>query len=1112
MNILNKFPIILFILLFWVTGRSGKVYSQNRRGITVSFIKEETEAKINDFSSNVLRLVNNTGREQQLNIVINPPAGWKVLGKAMKDVTVAPDDSVFVPVRLVQGGDLKGDMTYVTNAFVMSRGFTVGSAVWNISIVKDSRWYVKTSSNKVYFSDGADTASFYVDLTNDGNSEEDLVLKANPESGLFIKNSKGELLNETTKHIKLKVGQDTAIVFTVLRDNKPPLPTENTTQTDQTYRLSIAVENEVKTKGARGSWHGRVSFAKLSDKTKIKKSPFASFPLTLEFNSYNILTDNTYATLSLYGFHELDDNRTFSYYYQGSFIKNQFEWRTYLGNYFYVGYFSELFNAEIGDITSGRSGSRLIGKGLKGSARQRGHEIGALYITNPSPFKDPVLNGWGVFYNYRASRLLVETYYESTKNIINNFNTSYFTVDASYKIAHGHQVRVGGGYSSQNYFNFLEKYTGYRAVLGYTGNVRKFNINLNGRYHSPQYAPFKGNTALNATLAYPVKPMTRLSAGASYYLNQPAMVMSNGSVNDTMYTGRNVFFLQMSHSVRNNTFIVKPEYIMYTSNWLDVNTAGVNFDYRTRASRNMSLYASVFAGGSGFPTYENADPIFVSYIRLALRYKFFNTNVRYYFGPYYLNEQYYYVNTLQNPQRFYAMAYYEWWFARNHMSLNTNLNYNYSTMFKRHNLVLRPELFYYTKSRFQFSFYTSYMLFANGEYERFSMQPNYAPVRTNYRDDVVPADAASRFEVGFGIKFNFNVPAGRRRNYNAVMVVFRDANGNGIKDHDEQGFANMLIKVTKVNESFSDEDAFVQTKDIYELITDEDGMVEYKFLPKGNYKIESMPLSASQGWFGKRTIYKFIDGNGVIYIPLSKGAKLTGGIYVERDIHSDNKPVNLGGIRVTVVNQLTGETYTTLTDQNGNYSIHVPSGDYVVSINEGAVGTRFSFLENNIPVSVKSSNKSYNVGFYLSEKKRQIRFGRGRSAGAILRTSPIRDNRGGTTATSAEAELMPVSQQLPSDNRYTIKLFANERQRMLRSEFDTLQNVTNVYCVKGNGGMYLYYTSSFKKKGAAKKLLKTVKQYGFNEAEMVELNVNRQKDAAIKPEKIKKNSKNNSSQ
>ena len=103
---------------------------------------------------------------------------------------------------------------------------------------------------------------------------------------------------------------------------------------------------------------------------------------------------------------------------------------------------------------------------------------------------------------------------------------------------------------------------------------------------------------------------------------------------------------------------------------------------------------------------------------------------------------------------------------------------------------------------------------------------------------------------------------------------------------------------------------------------------------------ESMPLISSSGWYGNRELYRMIDGNQVIYLPLSKGARLSGGVIVERDVHSDNKVLALGAIRVTAMNQLTGEMNSTLTDEFGNYSMHLPNGDYVVSINEGAVGSR----------------------------------------------------------------------------------------------------------------------------------------------------------------------------
>jgi len=979
---MHKITKIVSLITLFILGEalSGIAISQNMGGIQVSFTKTDSEYSIDDYASNVLRIVNMSNREQPLNVMIAPPAGWLLLGSPQKEVVVNAKDSVFIPVRLKPRGDIKGDMTYVTNAYVLAGGFTVGSAVWNISIKKRSEWHVKTSLNRVYFTEKNDSATFYLNITNSGNSDESLIINAHPEDGILIK-EKREALASLSKKIHLKPGQDTLIFLTAILGANPTLPTdyqENQGYQEQIYRMGLSVENENKTGASRGSWRGRVNFIKLPNKIKVEKSSFASFPLTIELNSYNILTDNTYATLGLYGHHSIDENRSLSYYYQGSFIKNQLEWRSYLGNYFYVGYFSKVFDVEVGDVTAGRSGSRLVGKGLRARARSgKNHEVGGVYIGNPSPFNNPILRGGGVSYRYRASKLIADVYYENTNNILYLYRSSFVTGDISYKLSPKHSFMVGGGYSLLNYDTLtVKKYSGYRGMVGYTGNVKKFNINLNARYNSPFYAPRRGNTTMNATVAHSIDATTRLRGGGSFYHNQPSMILSDGTVIDTMYTGRNLFFLQLSHVKDRNNYFFQPEYSMYTSSVLDVNTGGASFEYRMRSQKKLSFYTSVFAGYSSFPSHQFVDPIFVSNIRLSFRYKNFNSNLRYYYGPFYLNEQFYYVNTLMNPQRLYAMMYYQYWFARNHMSLNTNVNYNYMTMFKRHQVVIRPELFYYSKGRFRFSFYTSYMLFANGEYERVNTTPGPAPVWPG-DNNIVKADAFSRFEVGFGIKFDINVPAGKRKNYNAVMVVFRDANGNGIKDNNEQGYANMLIRVTKTDESFNEEDAFVQAKDIYELITDNEGMVEYSHLPRGNYKIETISLSNVDGWFGNRVMYRLIEGNQTIPIPLSKGAKLSGGIFVERDEYSNNKPINLGGIRVTAVNELTSETYSSLTDGSGNYTMYLPDGDYVVSINEGAVGSRYHFTNNNIPVSIKSGGKNYSVGFYLAEKKRKIIFGNG---------------------------------------------------------------------------------------------------------------------------------------
>ena len=1073
---------VWIVLLWWYSATCIEINAQASRGVSMSFIKPDSEAQLNEFASNVLRIVNNTDKDQDLSLMLNPPAGWQLMGASLKELKITSKDTLIVPVRIRPSGNMQGDMTYVTNAFLSMRGFTVANAIWNIEVARKSNWNASLSSNKIYFTEGSDSTTFRLNLSNSGNSDEALVILSNAETGLFIKNKKEQNVKSQRQPMLLKVNQDTSLVFTVLRENIAALPNAEVDESNQRYRLKIKVQNERQKKAGKGLWTGNVNLIKLPGERKVEEALFNSFPLTVEWNSYNVLDENTYGSLGMYGFKYLTDNRSFSYYYQANFIQNQINWESLLGNYFYLGYFSPDYSAEVGDITAGRSGSLLVGKGLKGSYTYKNHQLGAIYIGNPSVFNNPFLTGYGGSYNYRQKKIKAEAYYEATNNNMLQIKSNYVTVDASYRVNAQHLVMLGGGYSNENFTGVgIEGVTGQRAMLGYQGNVKQFNISFNGQYHSESYAPRRGVINGSATVAYPLSHLIRLRGGASYFKNQPSDVLNDGSIQDTIATGRSNVFIQMLHSQNGNSYVVQPQYTMYTSNFLDANTAGFNFEYRTRFSPQTSFFSTLFIGQNSFPSHQHIDPIFVSNIRLSLRYKTFNANLRYYYGPFYLNEQMIYVNSLENPQRLFAMVNHDKWFAKNRMRLNINFNYNYTTRQGRHQLVTRPELFYYSKKRFEFSAYANYLLYANAQYERESAVISGSPVvNTDY---LVPADVISRIEFGFGIKFNINVPAGIDRNYRANMVVFRDENGNGIKDANEPGYENMLIRVTPTSANFTSDEMMLQQHEIYELITNSDGEVRYNHLPKGNYKIESIPLVAAEGWFSGNEFYKYIEGNQTIYIPLSKGARLSGGIFVERDTHTDDRAIVLAGIRVTAVNQLSGESHSALTDQFGNYSIYLPNGDYMISINEGAVGARYQFIENNIPISVKNSGENYNVGFYLVEKKRQINFGPKRGSNAILRSSPINDNRDESAKT--ESGLWPVSDVNVLGKGQVIQLFGSEKDRLKYTELDTLNQVITVFCIKGNGGNYLYLSNSINKKGTAKKLLKKVKLLGFNEATVV---------------------------
>ncbi|MCU4156222.1 hypothetical protein J1N10_09555 [Carboxylicivirga sp. A043] len=1049
----------------------------------MNFLQPNSEIKLSEFASNVLRLVNNTNRPQEVKLMVNPPAGWRMLGKSVKKYQLAVNDSLIVPVRLQPAGNLQGDMTYITNVFLTSQGYTIANATWNIEIKKRSDWSANLSSNQVYFSQNTDSTTCTLNLFNSGNADEALIVNALTEPGVLIQNQRGDLVKEIRLPLLLRVNQDTSLTFNVARIEEDVLPTQQDEEEVKRYRIKVKVLNERQKHLSKGTWTGNINFLKLSDSRQVEESVLPSFPLTVEWNSFNILEDNTYGSLGLYGYKKLSNSRYFSYYYQASFVQNQIDFGALQGDYFYLGYFTPHYNVEVGDITAGKIGSLLVGSGIKGSYTYKNHQVGAIYIGNPSPFEDPFLTGYGAFYTYKKNKLKADVYYESTNNTVHDIQSNYATVDANYRVNQSHTIQLGGGYSIENYTGAgVEGVTGYRAKLGYWGLVKKFTINFNGLYHSESYAPRRGVINSSATVAYPITERIRLRGGGSFFENAPSDVLYDGSIRDTISTSRTNYFVQMLQTVNGQSFVLQPQYIMYKSNALNTNTAGASFEYRTRLNKQTSFFSTVFAGQASFPTYSDIDPIFVSNIRLSLRYKHFNANVRYYYGPFYLNEQIIYVNTLENPQRLFAMVNHDYWFARNKMQLNLNMNYNYRTIQGRHQLVARPELFYHSKSRFRFSVYANYLLYANAQYERSSTTVNYSPIQST--DFLVPASTSNRIEFGFGIKFNVNVPAGVDRNYRATMLVFRDLNGNGIKDRGEEGYENMLIRVTPVSENFTEDDILFQ-QEIYELITNYKGEVEYRHLPKGNYKIETIPLVATEGWYGGQEFYKYIDGNQVINIPLSRGARLSGGIFVQRDVHSDDKAIVLGGIRVTAVNQLTGESLSSLTDQYGNYSMYLPNGDYIITINEGAVGSRYQFLENNIPLSVKNSGENYNVGFFLVEKQRTINFGTKRGSNAIMRSAGIRDNRSGSQG--EDAGLIRISPPEAIGKGQVVQLFGAERERLKLDELDTLQSVADVMCIETISGKYLYVTNGVTKKGTVKKLLKKIKTLGYAEAAIVKV-------------------------
>ncbi len=1095
---------LLFIIIcflgttsFLQAQNEGKTLNVSSYGVQMGFLQERSKIDASDMASNVLFIINNTNKPLDLNLQINAPAAWKLYGIASQDLKLQPKDTTYIPVRIRPSLNIEGNTNYVVNVFLSSESFTITNAMWYIVVEKVSSWHAYTPNNKLYFTGEKDSASFDVIVTNDGNSDEALQVRVIPESELLLINAQGEVITNVTRSIYLGGGQDTILSFRVKLDNReklPNAPTPTKGNAQKKYRVKIKVLNEKTGKGSNRSWSGSIDFIKVENTRKIKSTKYNALPLTFEFNMYDALADHTYSSLNIYGNKRFENNSMLNYFFQADFVENQLNANSYLGNYQYIGYSHRLFGIELGDIGANRSGSTLSGKGVKAHINLAKNTIGGLYIRKPKLFDDYYATGFGFFHNLSLKSFYWENYYQHLDNNLSKVISDYGSTYANIRLGRSHSFRIGGGYSSENHqWDPTSPITviGYGANFGYSGSFNKLSFTLNANYGSPSYTPRKGTFSVSPTARYRFSSKYQMELSYSHFDFRPEIYTRGVLLNSDIYNTHDNYSLKLFYKKGKNLFIFQPKYYTIYSSPIDAQTGGVAFEYRLQSRSAFKFNTNGFMGYSYFPRSADLGEVFVSSLRASARYKNFQANARYYYGPYYQIEQLQFVQTGINPQKLYFDTYYDYWFLNNKMRLNLNLNYYFNTINVRNQLNTRPELFYYAESGFRFSLYGRYILFGEGEYTR-----TYSGASGSVHEEVVPASVSYRLEFGAGIKFDLNMPIGLKKNYDVKVIAFRDMNGNGKKDINEKGISDMLITV-KLNDTITNNPSdqyqpggYGRTEE-YDLVTNGKGVVEYLNIPMGDYVITAMPLASMGGWFDGKTFYRTIDKNKTIYIPLSRGARISGGVLLERDQYGTNKKVNLSSIRITAVNQDNGKTFSTLTTGAGNFVLFVPNGNYVMMINESAVDNHFAFLQNNIPIEINKDFENYNVSFYLSEKQRNINVN-----GKRTRPLPIKRNNivpGSKKSDSdqrtqlEDPNYLPVVEPQEEGTVWLVQLFPNEKPRMLVSDFEELTGIANVRCITGQDASFLYVTESFEKKKDAKRLLKKVSKKGFKEAQVISM-------------------------
>ncbi len=961
--------LLLLIISTWI---AVSVNAQSDAGgVEFSFVRNSKSQTVDQVASNVFKVVNNSGLDKKLILKYNIPANWKMVGEQEKGILISRGDSAFIPVRVIPDKSAEGNTSYNVGVVVSDKGLTVGGAFYTVRINRISNWTVDIPQKKVYFTSGSDTSTFRVNLHNKGNSTENLLLTLKPDMDLSFSDLDGSAGQPLSREVSLAPGQDSVLVF-VLRqkdDDKmlraeSPDPQSMTTKSSG-VRIHVK-ETDAESKKLTRTWNGGIHAYTVPSDYDVGEALHGHIPVTIDWNTYNILKPNTYSHLSIYGDAMLKNQQSIAYYYQANFASNYLLAETYLGDYHYLGYNSKYFGAEIGNIGAPRNSYMLNGQGVRAHANYRGHMVEGIYVRNPELFGNSRVTGYGGGYSYIQQEGLfkVNTFVQERNDEIRKVDSRLAKVESHVRINKNHFLRLElGGSEELHYWDPTDevKLQGYSYKLDYRGGVKRLRYDLRAYVGSKTYLSYRGIENYSGQLRYGFNEGYAVAAGYNHLNYEPELYSQGEIVQQSVFTERDIYQLRFSKSNSNSSIIISPRHQEVRSAIIHSRKSEVGVDYRYRRDKFFTISTKMFAGYNYLPAY-NVDDFFTARFMGNVRYRYFSANVRYYYGPYLSREKVVFAETGDNPQKLFANIYYDWWFGKDKFLLKTNLNYNYSTLYERSFLSTRPELYFYTESNFRFSVYGRFVTMEETR-QRFSQ---------GYYTDFEPENIHQvNYEFGFGIRKDIFIPAGFGKNSDLEIIAFKDVNGNGRQDPDEPGLGNMLLIVREVNEdSVLQEDDFAVRK--YETITNAAGRAVFSNMPQGEYILKAIPLESMGGWYDGKTMHISLTGNRKLNLPLSKGGRISGQLSVEKASFTrfDNK-VNVSNIRVTAFRD-NGKAFSTLTDGQGRFNLYVPSGSYVVTLNEAALGNSFSVVQNNQAAELTGLVDNINVNFYVVEKQRKI--------------------------------------------------------------------------------------------------------------------------------------------
>ena len=695
------------------------------------------------------------------------------------------------------------------------------------------------------------------------------------------------------------------------------LPADDRFQNAKEVRIIVEANSKSKEKQS-----AEQLISALNSSLRANKTPWFNLPLTLELMGQNAFSAGQTFTMNgelALGF---KDDRTLSFNYQSESLYGAKGGQSY----YLAQYRSKGLNISAGDQT-GFKNFQMIGYGIRSTfpLRKKTQEIQLSAIksknNNTSEFT------YQHQFTFKKGSLSVENFgFFDPEKGINSYISEFF-----YKRPLGQNSTMSifqaGGFEDINQNTFADKRLSSRTAFQLNSKIKKFSIRSNIDRASKYYPGFnKGLFTATNDIGFLNKRQTYSVFGN---MNYRASLPDSGVYENLLSLNSKEYGLKYGLTGKSWSNYLSASFLRQTEAGVDSvqsSTYKLGYAMNKRFGQNSFLNLAVNVGKISLPGLDSVKSTSFNGGGTFQR-KNTGVNARYEYGFSQLGDIHSFLRTGKIPERLNGNLFIENSLFKSALQLRNQGDFNLSYSDNTKNFSLRSDAI-------------------------FNLRKSGVQLKVSY---LRTFNKIGNSNINLSIRKNLNLPVPGIRKFETMeIVLFKDLNADSVYNDGEEPIPDATIRIN--GKSFK---------------SDEDGKVTYRNVSKGVYDVD-FTLSAQKSWIPRAAYRQAVDVNKEtkLYIPFKKTAFFTGRVILNKALNSQ-KTFSINNIKIMAVNSK-GETFTTLTTENGSFSFSVPEDRYEVKIFSSSFDQSFQLTESVLYADLRNQSSIEPLQFIINEQKRQI--------------------------------------------------------------------------------------------------------------------------------------------